>query len=203
MNLAQPSDWVNKPFEGYIVNTAFSDENTKVVSDVTKQIQAALADAVFCMPDRSLHTTLLDWIAPLVDYDGQDKAKLFAQVQPTYDKALTEALAAFGPITVHFDEIRVAPSTIFMIGHDDGQFQKIRDSFMQNVELLPGTKLPPTIIHSSLARFTQPIDLDMAGSVVAKLKVDFIQTVTDFRLIHTSKEPMLEFEILKQYRLLS
>jgi len=201
MEFSQPVDWVNKPFVGYIVNAEFSDENAKVLSALIKEIQATFNEAVFCMPKRSLHITLLDWIAPLVNYGGQDKDKLFAQIQPNYNKAMSEILPSIKPIAVHFDELRVSPSTIFMVGHDNGEFQTIREQFLEKVELLPETKLPPQIIHSSLARFTKPIDLSSVNSFVVNKKFNITQTVTNFRLIRTAKEPMLEFEVLKRYEL--
>jgi hypothetical protein len=201
MELSQPADWVNKPFEGYMVSTEFSDENARILSELAQEVQTALEEAVFCMPRTSLHITLLDWIAPLVDYGGQDKEKLFAQIRLGYDKAMSEILSSIKPITIRFDELRVSPSTIFIVGHDNGEFQKIREQFLEKVELLPGTKQPPQIIHSSLARFTKPIDLGLVNSFLAKKALDITQTVTNFRLIHTTKEPMLEFEVLKRYEL--
>jgi hypothetical protein len=201
MKLSQPVNWVNKPFVGYIVNTEFSDDNAEILGDLISEIQVMFNDAVFCMPKASLHTTLLDWIAPLVDYGGQDKDRLFAQVQPTYDTVLSEVLSSVKPITIQFDELKVSPTTIFMVGHDSGEFQNIRQQFLGKVELLPDTKLPPQIIHSSLARFTKPTDLGLVNSFLAKKTLNITQTVTNFRLIRTTREPMLEFEVLKRYKL--
>lgn len=201
MELSQPADWVAKPFQGYVINTVFSDENTRELETLIKEISTTFGDAVFPMPNVSLHTTLLDWIAPLVDYGGKDKEALFAQIQPGYDRALREVLSSFGPINVHFDELRVSPSAIIIVGHDNGEFQSIREQFLDRVQLLPGTKLPPTIIHSSLARFTESIELDLVKSFLATKTISFTQQVSDFRLVHTAKEPMLEFEVLKQYQL--
>ena len=201
MELSQPVDWVNKSFVGYIVNAELSNRNREILGKLIDEIQATFRDSVFCMPNYSLHTTLLDWIAPLIDYGGEDKDRLFAQIQLNYDKAMSEILSSIKPITVHFDELRVSPSTIFMVGHDHGEFQKIRERFLEKVELLRGTKPPPQIIHCSLARFTKPIDLSLVSSFLANKTLNITQTVTNFRLIRTTKEPMLEFEVLKCYEL--
>lgn len=201
MEISQPTEWVNKPFIGYIVNANFSDENAKKLRTLIQEIKEAFGDAVFCMPEESLHITLLDWVAPLVDYNGQDKAELFANLRDEYDKAMSEVLSSIKPITLHFDEIKVSPSTIYVTGHDDGEFKNIRQRFIEKVELLPGTKPPPQIIHCSLARFTKPIGLGSVNSFLAGKSLDLTQTVADFRLIRTEREPMLEFEILKRYGL--
>jgi hypothetical protein len=107
------------------------------------------------------------------------------------------------PITIHFTQLRVSPGTIFIVGNDNGEFQKIRDTFVKNVTLLPNTKLPPQIVHSSLIRFTRAIDLDAVESFVAHKNIDIAQEVTEFRLVNTRKEPLLEFDVLKKYSLRS
>lgn len=201
MEFTQPVDWINKSFVGYAMNTEFSSDNIQSVVECMQEIKTTFDGAVFCTPKASLHVTLLDWIAPLVTYGGLDKDKFFGEVQPSYDKAITEILSSVAPIDVHFDEIKTSPSTIYIVGHDNGEFQKIREQFMERVELLPGTKLPPTIIHSSLARFTKPIELSAVNSFLASKTLHITQTVTDFRLTRATREPMLEFETLKRYRL--
>jgi len=202
MEQSQPVEWVNKKFEGYMVQTEFSPANARQVHRLIQDIQAKFGDAVFCMPEASLHITLLDWVAPLVDYGGQNKTELFERVRPSYDNVLAQVIAACGPITVQFDELHVAPTTIYMTGHDRGQFQRIRDEFLDKAELLPGTKLPPKIIHSSLARFIRPIDLAPVQEFIAAKSINITQKVTNFRLVHSTREPMLEFEILKRYKVL-
>lgn len=203
MTQTQVVEWVRQPFEGYIMNTAFSPVNAAQLMQLIRAIEAEFGDGVFCMPEASLHITLLDWIAPLVDYDGQDKRQLFEHIRGDYDKALIEIFDDEEPFTVTFDTIQVAPSTIFITGHDNGQYERIRAKFLDKVELLPNTKRPPGIIHSSLARFTKEIDLDQVAAFIAKQKIAFEQPIVNFRLIHTSREPMLEFEVLKTYELIS
>jgi 2'-5' RNA ligase len=202
MEFSQSADWVGKPYEGYVVNAEFSDENKAQLQQLIQEMQQILGNAAHCMPPESLHITLLDWIAPLVDYDGADKAGLFEQIKPEYDAAMSEAIASVGqPIEIHFDELRVSPSTIFITGRDNGEFQKIRDEFVERIQLLPDTKRPPQIVHSSLARFTDRISLDGINAFIARHNLDMTQRVDDFRLVHTMREPMLEFEILKRYHL--
>jgi hypothetical protein len=202
MRFTEPVDWVNKPFEGYIVNAKFSDENAQTIEDLIKEIGENFRDSVLCMPKRSLHITLLDWVAPLVDYSGENKSELFAKIRAEYDGAMESILSSLKPFEVRFNEIHVSPNTIFITGQDDGQFQAIRDQFLDKVQLIPHTKLPPKIIHSSLVRFTEKIDLDQVENYVKSMSINFKQTITEFRLIRTKREPMLEFDILKRYKLL-
>lgn len=200
MSNTEPAAWVGQQYEGYVLNAEFSEANKTTLEALMRSIDEAFGSAVFTMPRDSLHVTLLDWIAPLVDYESADKAALFDQIRPSYHAALTDVLRDQPPITVTFDELRASPSTIFAVGHDDGSFQRIRDQFVSRVELLPNTKKPPEIIHSSVARFTESIALDGVEQFIRQQRISFTQTVDTFRLVHTSREPMLEFETLERYR---
>ena len=197
----KPVDWIGESHEGYMVNTIFSEENVSRLGKLAEVFKNNFPDEIYLTPPASLHITLLDWIAPLVEYDGRDKAKLYAQVKDTYHHAMQAALLGIGAIKVHFMELCVSPSTIYVRGYDDGQFQAIRDAFLDRVELLPGTKLPPTIIHSSLGRFTREMPIRKIEKITETLDVDFMQTVESFRLVHSWREPLLEFEELRVYPL--
>lgn len=199
--LTQPIDWLNKPAVGYVVNTPFSPENAAKLGELASEINTELEQSLFCPPLESLHITLMDWIAPLIDYDKKDKDQLFAEIHEGYDALLQRAISLHGPITVNFDTIKVAPNTIFILGHDDGQFQNIRDKFVNSVKLLPGTKLPPTIIHSSLGRFIKQIDMEKVNKVVASKTLNITQLITDFRLVKTPDATLVHTELIKQYAL--
>ncbi len=201
MSKTYPVDWVKKSFEGYIMNTLFSDENSAQVMRLVDDISHEFGDAVHCMTKESLHITLLDWIAPLVDYDGKSKEELFTSIYNEYDGALSDILASEESFTVTFDTIHIAPTTIYISGRDDGQFERIRSKYLDSIKLLPDTKRPPDIIHSSLARFTKELDLSVVEAFIKHKSLDFKQTVDSFRLVHTFRQPMMEFEILKTYKL--
>lgn len=194
-------DWINKEFEGYVVNTAFSSDNNKLVMNLIEEISQKFPDIFYPMPSNGLHITLMDWIAPLVAYENPDKAKLFQDINQNYDMVLADVVSKITQIKVNFNKIIVTPTTIIITGEDDGSFQKIRDQFINNVELLPGTKMPPTIIHCSLGRFVKEVPLKEVQDFINKKSVNFIQVVDEFRLVNTHREPMLEFDILKTYKL--
>lgn len=80
MGLTQPVDWLQEKHVGYVVNAEFSAENKKKLVDLMQSMEAKFGDAVFVMPEVSLHVTLMDWIAPLVDYEGQNKDELFTRI---------------------------------------------------------------------------------------------------------------------------
>lgn len=184
-----------------MLNTVFSDENARIITDITHMLSTALGNAFYATPHSGLHITLLDWIAPLVDYDGADKAELFKSVYETYDVAMQASCRNIGSIQVRFDEVRVSPTTVFIVGKDNGQFQAIRDTFVASVDLLPGTKLPSTIVHCSLGRFRAELPIEFVESCAAECKIDIVQHVNWFRLINSHREPMLDFDEIKRYYL--
>jgi hypothetical protein len=202
MSMTEPVDWIDTPRTGYVMNAEFSETNKDVLMSYMQRIQETFGESVFCTPRDSLHVTLLDWVAPLVDYDGKDKTALYKEVRSVYNGTMTEILSAVkSPIKIHFEEFRVSPTTIYMVGKDNGEFQTIRSEFVTRVQLLPNTKLPPTIVHCSLARFIKPIDLQQASETISKIFVDFEQDVTNFRLLRSYREPLLEFKLLKRYEM--
>jgi hypothetical protein len=153
------------------------------------------------MPADSLHVTLLDWFAPLVEY-GQEKDTLFEQYFNEYDAALIAALTNVPvPISVHFSEVRVSQNAVFIVGTDKGEFASIRQSFLDEAELLPGTKRPPVIIHSTIVRFAGEIPMQALREFVDELAINFVETVDHFRLTRESVIPMQEFGVVKEYGL--
>lgn len=201
MSKTQAVEWINKPSEGYVMNTLFSEENASTIMKLVDTLNQRYGSSVFCMPKESLHITLLDLVAPLVDYGGKNKQALFKGIYGDYDAALSKILAHEQSFDVVFDTLHVAPTTIFISGHDNGQFERIRNKYLDTVELLPGTKRPPRIIHSSLARFTEEIDLAEVEEFIASQSILLQQPIKSFQLVHTFREPMLEFEALKTYSL--
>ncbi len=185
---------------GYMVNAELDPDNQNAIKQVQDSITNEFGEAVWAAPRDSLHITLLDWLAPLVDY-GRDKTELFDELQEQYDQALTRSLARVSLIAVRFTTISVGQSAIFISGRDNGEFAQVRNDFIENVTLLPDTKLPPTIIHSTIARFKEEVDLGPIQDFVSQLSIDFVQPVSQFRLVKESVDPMLEFETIKEYPL--
>ncbi len=190
---------VNKHVNGYMINTVPTDENCHKVAGFQEKLAAQFGDSLWLTPPETLHSTLMDWIAPLVDY-GTDKDVLFKGIFPEYDKVFTKLLQQ-PSITVHFDTLKVTPGAIILVGHDDGSFRRIRDNFLRQIELLPNTKQPPTIIHSTIARYTTEQDLRPIGDLVAEQELAFDHVVTHFRLTQEQIVPMLDYNLLKKYPL--
>jgi len=197
-----PVDWVGGEYVGFVINAVFSDENTRQINGWLDGLRKVAPEGIYCMPPKSLHITVLDWIAPLVDYDGRDKRAMYEEMSPAYEPVFRRITDQVAPFDVHFTEVRVTPGTIILVGQDDGQFQSVRSQFVSSVTRPDGSKQPPNIIHSSLARFVAPeIDLVPVEQYVSEHPLDLTQHIAEFRLVETIREPMQEFTVLDTFEL--
>lgn len=140
----------------------------------------------------------MDWLSPLADY-GRDKDRIFTEIFNRYDEVLSELLSSIPAQTINFNQLKVGPSAVFAKGKDNGDFEKIRVAFLKKIKLLPGTKLPPKIVHFTIARFKKAIDLAAVERFISSQQLELSQPVKSFRLIREAKAPIVEYEIIKNY----
>jgi len=185
---------------GYIINTGLSDH----LADEVHKIQASLAEefpgAIWSAPRKSLHITLMDWLAPLVDY-GQDKDELFPSLESEYVNVLEDILKNQDSINVLFDRIEVYPAAIIIKGRDDGSYQRIRSQFLDRIDLLPDTKPPGQIVHSTICKFLQPINIDDIKSFAGSMSLAVSEEINEFRLARESQMFMQRYEVLRRFTL--
>ncbi len=200
--ISAPVDWVGKEYIGFVINAAFSQENGQMIKVWLDGLNAISSEGVYTMPPKGLHITVLDWVAPLFDYDSVDKRDLFRGLRLDYDMAFRTIADSMEPFDVQFDMLRVTPGTVILTGHDAGQFGSLRHQFMSSITLPEGGKSPPDIIHASLARFVMPeIALSPIQAYVAENPLNFTQRISEFRLIETRREPMQDYSVLDAYKL--
>jgi hypothetical protein len=199
-----PVNWVGENHLGFVVNAAFSLENSTRISEWLEGLHRQTPEGLYTMGSEGLHITVLDWVAPLFDYAGTDKRSLYANLRESYDPAFRSITSSMAYFEVNFDEVRVTPGAIILLGHDNGQFQTLRGRFMGAVELPAGGKQPPNIIHSSLARFIAPeIELSPVEEYANTHPLTLTQNISEFRLVETRREPMQDFTVIDTYKLAS
>lgn len=191
---------IGSPVCGYMLNSNFDAKAVEAIAQLQKKIVGQFGPAVWIQPPETLHITLMDWLAPLVDY-GQQKEVLFKQLFPQYDQVLSNILKDVAPIRIMFDTVAASPGAIIVRGHDNGAIQRIRDRFTDAVDLLPNTKQPPTIIHSSIGRYTQQIPVEPICDFVAQQELSFVYELTEFQLVQETVAPMLAHQLVKTYSL--
>jgi 2'-5' RNA ligase len=183
-----------------VVNTGLDEQATVRVERLQQALNARLGDAVWLTPPEALHITLLDLLAPLVDY-GSDKDELFQKLRPSYELAIRAALEDASEIPLTFGSAQVSENAVYFVGQDHGEFAGIRQRFLQRAELLPGTKRPPQIVHFTAARFRRTMPLSLVEDVVHQVNTSFDTQIDTFRLVRETQCPMLEYETLATYGL--
>lgn len=200
MALTETSQYKNRKVSGYMLNAGLNSENQQIIANINAEIKNKFGHIILEQPGSALHITLMDWVAPLVQYEETWDA-LFERMFPVYDENLSELTSKIGAFTVVFDTIEVSPAAIFIQGHDNGEFDSIRNGFTDKIALLPGTKQPPKIIHCTIARFDAKVDIAPIEEFVNTLSLNFMQPIESFRLVHETEMPMLSYEVLKSYPL--
>lgn len=194
------NDHIAKSVTGYMVNAIFDSDAKQEIEVIQEKLVDSFGDSIWLAPIDSLHMTLLDWIAPLVDY-GEDKTHLFQEHFAQYDTALQAALRNVRPITLQFDTIKATPGAIIITASNDTEFNEIRHHFLRKTKLLDGTKQPPTIVHSTIARYKKEVPLKPIMHFVDKQNIRFSFTVDRFRLVREDVAPQLQYKLLKEYPL--
>lgn len=151
------------------------------------------------MPEKALHITLCEIIQPK-PYT-QDKQHLYETHKAAYQNIPGEILAKFQPINIRFNKMTVSPQAITIQGQDDGSFNSIRQQLIEKLPMPNETKLPPDIVHCSIARFTQELDIEIIRRVVARHSINCEETVKDFRLVNNLAPPLLQYKVIRTYSL--
>lgn len=200
MEMTIADKYIGKEVVGYIICKYLSGQAKEEIAKVQKVIADKFGDAVWLAPIDSLHITLMDWLAPFVEYE-KDKDSLFDDNFVEYDRAIVNALMGKGAIKINFNKIKVTDSAIILIGEDGGKFNEIRKEFMEKIELIGNTKRPPQIVHSTICRFSKVLAISEVEDVLKDVKIEFNEIVEEFSLVRAAKSPMLDFEIIKSYKL--
>lgn len=191
---------IGSPVIGYTLNIPLDKRSREEITDLQIRIGQKFGDIIWNTPANALHITLMDWIAPLVDYE-KDKKVLFDELFPIYNTAFTQIIKDRKSITVSFAEVRVTSDAIIVVGQDKGEFNDIRSHFLRKVDLPPNTKQPPTIIHSTIARYKRQAKLEPITQFLTKYPLVLTLKVDHFRLVREDIAPQLKYEVLKEYHL--
>src|SRR6266704_3535733 len=133
MEITKVDKNIGKEVVGFIVCEYFSEQAKKEIAKVQKIISDKLSDNAWIAPIDSLHITLMDWLAPFVEYE-KNKEEIFTEIFPEYDSVMSECLLDRGFIDVIFNKIKVTDSAVIIIGEDGGKFNEIRKAFLDKIE---------------------------------------------------------------------
>lgn len=189
--------------DAYILISDMPEEIKNLVTSLHTVLRDRFGNALWYAPQDALHITLLDWLQPRPGLSYPfDATAMFGQVRSSYEKAFEGALVNEGPISLRFDSIKVFPAAIIITATDDGQYDRVRQSFGRQVTLHEETKpIPKNIIHSTISRFREELPLSLVHAALEGTVFDEPCIIDHFHLVHMTKNLMQEREIIRSFPL--
>lgn len=199
---ANSKDYLNQSAIGYVVNTLLSESAQDKIKNLQNAFISEFQNSIWATPADALHITLLDWLAPLIEYDD-NKNRVFEKINSEYDTVLSSILETIEPIDLTFNEMVIGSSGVAIIADEKSTriFNDIRQQFLEKIVLLPNTKQPPNIVHSTIVRFVGEIALDNVKTFANTMDFSFVQQVNEFQLVRETTLPMLDYSVIKKYSL--
>jgi hypothetical protein len=194
-----PANNIGSEDNGCAIVTLLSSLAQQKVKNLQSELLRELDGAIWPMPASSLHSTLCEIIQPK-PYQ-ENKAVIYTEHHEEYEAALAEVLADHGPIRVVFNKIEASPYAIVIMGDDGGAFNQIRAALLKTLPFPAETRLPPDVVHSSIARFTKEIDVSKVQAIIVRHSILFEETVSEFQFMYPVWPHLLQYEIVRRYPL--
>lgn len=166
----------------YSIARLLSTESASHVVTIQTKLQDLFGDAIWLQEPPSLHVTLMEIICD-AEYHGRSRRQLFEEWYAAYSEAVTDVLSTIDPFDITFNTLLVSQRAIIIKAADPAALNGIRAALLKNISLPPGTKIPPDITHSTLARFNRPIDLEAARRQTSGIPVYITEHVSGFSLL--------------------
>ena len=194
-----PADFIGRYGLGYAFVAFPSAALAEEVSHIQRALGRVLPHSCWFMPPPTLHLTLCEIIESKV-YE-QDKEKLYEANKDLYVAGAAQAFSGMPAFSVRFHRIEASADAIIVRGEDGGEFNALRRRLLKQFSLPQETKMPPPIIHSTIARYTQSIPLQAVRQAVKEQRLSIVEPITEFVLLKTTIRPLLEYEVLARYPL--
>ena len=199
--LTQTSEF-DHPAEGYIIIAPLSDESKERIKAIQGRFVEAFGKENLWLPEGDqLHITFGHIITPNVEYE-EDRSVLFSKVRPLASSALSQVVQHQLKVTSEFDTIEAFPSAVIVKAHDDGSFDQLRQSFTDRFQLPEGTRTPPEIIHTTLLRFRNQVDLGEVSRLTEEIMADFEpfeEHTTKLQMIREKKIFVQDHDVLEEF----
>lgn len=165
-----------------------SPDSTSQAKAIQNELRNLFGDAIWLQEPPSVHVTLMEIICD-TEYVGKSRQQYFDEWYAAYNETVKDILSTIEPFGISFNELLVSPRAIIIKSLDSEALNGIREALLKRINLPPGTKIPPDITHSTLARFNIPIDLEEAKKLTSKISVNIHEHVSEFSLVRDLGPP--------------
>lgn len=98
-----------------------------------------------------------------------------------------------------FDRVGMSTGAIILKTSDDGLLDKARANFTDNISPPKGTRIPPNIVHVTIARFRERFCVADVEAAIATLKPHFSMNIEHIRLIHEKKLYVQSYDLVEEF----
>lgn len=166
----------------HAIVSLLSDSLVHQIVDIQKELQKRLGDVLWVPPTNCLHITLMEIICN-ADYGKVPRMQLFSEWYGTYGTAVKEVIEQYATFTLEFSDLYVSPAAIIITASDPSPLNSIRSALLANIKLPDGTKQPPRIAHTTIARFMRAVELEDVQAAAQPLQRRVTESIKAFKLI--------------------
>ena len=177
----------------------FSEHSLNSLTEIQDRLSDYLGDAIWLTPRRALHSTLMEILCD-IKYPVS-RHELFAKWYAQYGQSVSEILSEIPTFEISFSEIEVSERAIIIRSATSDSFNSIRAQLLSKIDLPEGTKLPPDIVHCTLARYSRSLDLENVIATAQHLQCNFTEYITAFKLLKDLGPPSFEPKTIQEYNL--
>jgi hypothetical protein len=175
------SPLVHSPEEHAIVAIPDNESVGEIVR-IQGLLKALLGDAIWLTPPNALHSTLMEIICD-TEYKGLSRKEHFTHWHDLYNDATRETISQFPPIDLTLSELSCSPAAIILKAANPSPFNNIREALLRNIVLPEQTKIPPDIIHCTIARYSKEVDLNEVREQVKGIGANVGLHISEFKLV--------------------
>jgi 2'-5' RNA ligase len=203
MSLTSSNPTYEAACDGFIAVAPLDPAVQQSIAGLQAKLAERFSAEAFWIPTGDqLHITVAHVLSPEVTYD-EPAPEIFGRVGQQAMRALDIAVQDRPTDTVVFDTVEAFADAIIVRGHDSGELDAVRQTFVDNFDLPAGTRRPPTIIHSTIARYRKPLNLEEVQEFVSSLAIDSSTDISEIHLVHERQIFMQASDILQTYNLRS
>lgn len=188
-------------YPGYIVIASLSQATAAKIHKIQDELAAQLPEGSLWLPrNEQLHVTLLHVVTDGIAPKNANNPALFATVKDNAIRALDAAIPTELDIKLELEFIGSSPPALIVKWRDYGAYDEIRSKFLERFNLPEGTRQPPNIVHTTIARFRKEIDYKAVERAVASIKrPEITEHTTSFHLAMVTKALLQEHEVLETF----
>ena len=188
----------NRETEGYIVIAPLPEHVKNYIGSIQEHLGSELPSSSLWLPEGDqLHITFAHVVSPDAEYDDP-REEVFNSLRANAEVAVSHAAGNVTGNRVTFNEIKVFPGAVILTGIDNGTFDRARAIFADEVQAPDETRKPPKIIHTTIARFNEPIALDRVRQAVAEIHPEVAFEIPSLQLIQEHKMYTQSHTVLKE-----